>query len=286
MSTTTHQPTWDARIARARELASSRPTARDLLTFYAALAEHQRALTASTGNAGPFDIERVVEAIPGFLSWLRQVGRSELAASVDIDCVASALRARHTAEVHLSAVLSAEARSAEVEARSAKAEAPSPEPRAPAEVEHQAAVFVIESLLQPFADRLVNDISPPPTADSPAMHCPRCGALPVVAVLREEGHGARRFLLCSICLHEWECLRIVCPACGEQEFDKLPVYTAEQFPHVRVDACDTCHHYIKAIDLTVNGLAVPCADDIATVALDLWARERGYTRIKRNVLGF
>ena len=118
------------------------------------------------------------------------------------------------------------------------------------------------------------------------MRCPRCAALPVAAVLREEGHGARRSLLCALCLHEWECLRIVCPACGEQDFDKLPVYTAGQFAHVRIDACDRCQHYIKTIDLTRDGLAVPCVDDIASVSLDLWARERGYTRLKSNVLGF
>ena len=92
--------------------------------------------------------------------------------------------------------------------------------------------------------------------------------------------------MCALCLHEWECLRLVCPACGEQEFDKLPVYTAEQFAHVRIDACDRCQHYIKTIDLTKDGLAVPCVDDIASVSLDLWARERGYTRMKGNVLGF
>ena len=118
------------------------------------------------------------------------------------------------------------------------------------------------------------------------MRCPRCAALPVAAVLREEGHGAKRSLLCALCLQEWECLRIVCPACGEQDFDKLPVYTAEQFAHVRIDACDRCHHYIKTIDLTKDGLAVPCVDDIASVSLDLWARERGYTRLKTNILGF
>ena len=118
------------------------------------------------------------------------------------------------------------------------------------------------------------------------MRCPHCAALPVAAVLREEGHGAKRFLLCALCLQEWECLRIVCPACGEQDFDKLPVYTAEQFSHVRIDACDRCHHYVKTIDLTKDGLAVPCVDDIASVSLDLWARERGYTRVKMNILGF
>src|SRR5215207_5887659 len=117
------------------------------------------------------------------------------------------------------------------------------------------------------------------------MRRPRCAARPLVAALREEGQGARRFLLCGLCLHEWECLRIVCPACGEQDFDKLPIYTAEQFGHVRIDACDSCRRYIKAIDFTRDGLVVPCVDDIASVSLDLWARERGYTRIKHSLFG-
>ena len=99
MATVTDQPTWDARIARARELASSRPAARDLLTFYAALAEYQRALAASARDGVTFDVDRVVEAIPDFLTWLRRTGPPDLAASVDIDCVASALRASHTDRV-------------------------------------------------------------------------------------------------------------------------------------------------------------------------------------------
>ena len=61
---------------------SSRPAARDLLTFYAALAEYQRALAASARDLETLDVEAVVEAIPGFLAWLRQNGRSDLAASV------------------------------------------------------------------------------------------------------------------------------------------------------------------------------------------------------------
>ena len=75
MPTATHEAAWDARIARARELASSRPAARDLLTFYAALAEYQRALAASARDLETLDVEAVVETIPGFLAWLRQNGR-------------------------------------------------------------------------------------------------------------------------------------------------------------------------------------------------------------------
>ena len=277
MPTATRESAWDARIARARELASARPAARELLTFYAALAERQRALAASASESERFDVERVIDAVPGFLDWLRENGRSEVAASVDVDAVASAFGLKPGDSHSLPAEAGSHKNIVSVASAFRRKDA--------AVAEDPATLFVIESLLQAFAEHLANgDV--PKTLGSTPMRCPRCAALPVVAVLREEGHGAKRFLLCAICLHEWQCLRLVCPACGEQDFDHLPVYTAEQFAHVRIDACDRCRHYIKTIDLTKDGLAVPCVDDIASVSLDLWAGERGYTKIRSNVLGF
>ena len=276
MPSATAQSTWDARIARARELASIRPAARELLAFYAGLADYQRTLAASALDAGAFDVAHVVEAIPGFLAWVRRAGKADLAESVDVDCVASAFMQTSNDSHSLPAQDGSRPSEEGVASGSSRKDA--------SDTANPAEQFVIESLLQAFAEHLV--AADPPASGSIPMRCPRCAALPVAAVLREEGHGARRFLLCALCLHEWECLRIVCPACGEQEFDKLPAYTAGQFAHVRIDACDRCHRYIKTIDLTKDGLAVPCVDDIASVSLDLWARERGYTRLKRNVLGF
>ena len=115
--------------------------------------------------------------------------------------------------------------------------------------------------------------------------CPFCGEKPVAAVLRPEGEGGKRYLLCSLCFTEWEFRRLLCPNCGEEDKDKLPVYTAEEFPHVRVEACDSCRVYLKAVDLTKNGLAVPEVDELASVALDLWAAEHGYTKLQTNLLG-
>ena len=76
---------------------------------------------------------------------------------------------------------------------------------------------------------------------------------------------------------------MLCPNCGEENHEKLPVYTTKEFPHIRVEACDSCRHYLKAIDLTVDGLAVPEVDEIASVALDLWAAENGYTKLVPNL---
>jgi len=52
-----------------------------------------------------------------------------------------------------------------------------------------------------------------------------------------------------------------------------------------VEACDHCRVYLKAIDLTRNGLAVPEVDELASVALDIWAAEKGYTKLQGNLLG-
>ncbi len=117
-----------------------------------------------------------------------------------------------------------------------------------------------------------------------AIPCPD-GHIPLLAILRPEGDGGKRSLLCGICGVEWEFRRIVCPNCGEEDKEKLPVYTAEEYPHVRIEACDSCGIYLKAIDLTKNGLAVPEVDEIATVALDFWAREKGYRKLTVDVLG-
>lgn len=115
--------------------------------------------------------------------------------------------------------------------------------------------------------------------------CPMCGEKPVAAVLRPEGDGAKRFLLCSQCLTEWEFRRLLCPNCGEESPEKLPVYSVEQYPHIRVEACDTCKVYLKAIDMTRDGLAVPEVDELASVAVDLWAKEKGYTKLQPNLMG-
>ena len=62
------------------------------------------------------------------------------------------------------------------------------------------------------------------------------------------------------------------------------MFTAEQFPHVRIEACDICRTYLKTIDLTKDGRAVPVVDDIASISLDLWARDRGYTRLRASLV--
>jgi FdhE protein len=143
--------------------------------------------------------------------------------------------------------------------------------------------FLERWLLQPFYEYRASE-SAVARSDAQAI-CPFCGERPQVAVLRGEGDGAKRSLICSLCSTEWDFRRLLCPSCGEEAPEKLPVYIAEEVPYVRVEACDTCRTYIKAVDLSKNGLAVPVVDEMATVSLNLWAQDHGYTKLQVNLLG-
>ncbi len=143
--------------------------------------------------------------------------------------------------------------------------------------------FLARILLQPYAEYAAS--RGPLSFEETGSACPFCGARPVAGVLRGEGDGGKRSLICSVCSTEWEYRRIVCPNCGEEDKEKLPVYVAAQMDHVRVEACDTCQTYIKSVDLTRDGHAVPVVDELATIALNIWAEEHGYTKVEMNLLG-
>jgi FdhE protein len=155
--------------------------------------------------------------------------------------------------------------------------------QAAGEPESEAHAFFGRALLQPYTESLAGRSHT--LLGTSQSTCPFCGEKPQVGVLREEGDGGKRSLICSLCSTEWEFRRVLCPGCGEESLDKLPVYTASGLEYVRVEACDTCQTYIKSVDLTKNGLAVPVVDEMATIALNLWAEENGYRKLQLNLLG-
>lgn len=143
----------------------------------------------------------------------------------------------------------------------------------------EAETFFWNIVKQPYAEHLRK------SSELVGPKCPSCGSKPVVGVLRGEGDGAKRALICSLCALEWPYRRLICANCGEEDKEKLPVYVAAQMDYVRVEACDTCRTYLKSVDVTKDGFAVPQVDEIATVALNFWADEHGYTKIETNILG-
>ncbi len=254
---------WEKRVQRAATLADRFAYAREILAFYGEVLKLQQRIfegisAAPASSEGRLcdrlDAVDAARHLPALLSLVEERGTAKLAE-----------------DAHTIRGESAELNVAMLE--SFVAGGPS---------EH---VFFARVLLQPYAERVAAS-SPVPPYTGDKRVCPLCESRPQAAVLRPEGDGGKRFLLCSLCLTEWEFRRILCPACGEENHRHLPRYSAEELDAVRVEACDTCHFYLKSIDMTVDGLAVPLVDEVATVPLDLWASEHGYKKITPNLMGF
>lgn len=248
---------FDQRIARAKNLAESCVAARDLLDFYGCLTIFQKSIFEQLNLNSETDARMLLPYFPALLELVRRNGPDAL---VDFS------------ERNLG---NAEAREDLLLSRWEGGPRAAPE--------DPAADFFSRVLLQPYAESLATrgDFDFHETDAT----CPFCNARPVAVVLRGEGDGAKRWLLCSICSTEWPFRRVICPNCGEQDKDKLPIYTACGLDHVRVEVCDSCNTYIKAVDLTKDGLAIPVVDELATVALNIWAEEHGYTKLECNILG-
>ncbi len=255
---------YQRRIRRAEQLSSQHPFAAEILGFYVHVARFQLMLHdrlektgGATSAAEPPRFEPLLPGFQQFLSMVEEHGPSRVAS------VAREIRSTQSGSCPdlLSAVWN-----------SASA--------APATAEE----FLAFAFLQPYAEsarsraqlQLENYTHP---------LCPFCSRKPSFAALRPMGDGAQRKLFCGFCLAEWDFRRIVCPNCGEENHAKLPVYTAETFPHIRVECCDSCRVYLKSIDLAKNGLADPLVDELASLPLDLWAQEHEYVKIRPNLLG-
>ena len=126
-----------------------------------------------------------------------------------------------------------------------------------------------------------------PVRDRRAGSCPFCGGFPWVSSRRTlpESHGAARGLVCALCAGSWDFPRIRCASCGEANPEKLPVFHDPGNTAVRVEACETCKRYLKSIDLSLDARPIPEVDELASVALDLWAVEQGYERIEPGLAG-
>jgi FdhE protein len=247
---------WDQRTRRADELAAAHPFAAEVLRFYQRVAASQKGLYWYLQELSASDLDALLPKFPEFLSDIETGGTEPIARS------AREWKARDTSQ------------SRELLAYHWRSASPPGSPEA----------LVAWLFLQPYAEHLAERTEHSPERAATAL-CPFCSRRPVVGVLRPEGDGAKRSLICSMCATEWPFGRILCPACGEENVDKLAIYTADQFGHVRVEACDTCGCYIKTVDLTKNGRAVPIVDELATIPLNLWAREHHYVKVQANILG-
>src|SRR6266446_4858735 len=265
---------YDARIRRAERLSAQHSFASEFLDFYKHVAAFQKTLRANiapatgtkssstlvAGLRAPLDLTVLLPHFRGFLSTIEQHAPAALGKAA-----------------HQLSLLPSDSWIASLESYWQHG----------GKYDQQVgafAQFLPRAFLQPYAEFRAALLPQAPMVVTVRV-CPLCGARPLLGVLRVEGDSGKRFLLCSFCSQEWEFRRIHCPTCGEQAEGKLPVYVAEQLPHIRVEACDTCRFYVQTVDLTKDGHAIPLVDDLAAIPLSLWAHEKGYSRLQPNLLG-
>lgn len=266
---------YDARIARAGRLGSRFSAATEFLEFYKHVASFQKFLHAHI-------VASVSESKPG--GGLAPALRDELDLTTLLPHFRSYLA---VIEQHAPSALADSARQMALLDSGAWIGRLDAYWKHAGTDDQQAdafAQFFPRAFLQPYAEFRAKRMPRAPLVGTTRL-CPVCGSLPLLGVLRPEGDSGKRFLLCSFCSQEWEFRRILCPTCEEEAEEKLPVYVAEDMPHVRVEACDTCKFYLRTIDLTKDGNAVPLVDDLASIPHTLWAHEQGYSRLQPNLLG-
>jgi FdhE protein len=106
-------------------------------------------------------------------------------------------------------------------------------------------------------------------------YCPICGNHPDLAFLDTDG---KRHLKCCFCAHEWETKRMGCIFCENNDPELQHYFFTDEEKEYRVNLCDHCHQYIKVVDLRQMDRAFyPRLEQIATLHLDMKAREKGYT---------
>jgi formate dehydrogenase maturation protein FdhE len=247
---------WDDHIKRAHQLAQNSAPARELLTFYAAVLEQQKSIYDALRSRRDWlpsgsltdDLSALHDYVPSFLESVLSVSPPALHDQAD---ASNELLLRYWHE-------------------------------------RSDRLFFPKAFLQPYARWSVESGALERNSSHPENRCPYCLGKPQVSFLKiteASSETGNRNLVCATCLSSWEFRRVVCAACGEERPSKLGYFQTEDYAHVRIEACESCKSYIKGIDLTRFGFAVPLVDDVATAALDLWAAERGYQKIELNLVG-
>jgi len=146
--------------------------------------------------------------------------------------------------------------------------------------------YLSRAILRPYVEFL-REVKVAPDRVHRRGQCPFCSGLPWIAARREGSvmEGARRMLGCALCGGEWLFGRILCPACFEEDPDKLPCFQSDKHPNVRIEACETCHRYLKSLDLSEDARPIPEVDDLVSISMDLWATDQGFTRIEPGLAG-
>ena len=257
---------WDTRIERAEELAGKSDATREILTFYKKLLQSQK------------EVEQFLRSRRGWLP------SGYLAEDLPVlkECLPLILR---TVEANGPAPLAEEARTLMSAASVSVDEMLLEYWRSPSDTQ-----FFAKAFLQPYTRWLSESGGHPLDRmfETTERRCPFCGGMPQVSFLQireATSETGNRNLVCATCTISWSFRRVACAYCDEERPTKLGYFHTPEYDHMRVEACDTCKHYVKGVDLTRLGFAIPLVDEVAAAAMDVWAHEHGYVKIELNLVG-
>lgn len=278
---------WAERRRRTAELRERRPFAREVLDFYDALLAVQEDAFHEASVARPaadllaaYSAELVVPAV------------------VDVTMAAGPPKLREAVADRL----------AQRDARRFVSEWIRGEPQPAVDT------FLARASTTPVLEALGEEAAGAFPSARRVRACPSCGGAPQLSCFfpaTEDLATGPRLLICSRCHASWGYARMTCPSCGEDSGSRLPIFSEEGtaagergsvirglptgverqapaafFPHVRIEACETCRRYLLNVDLANDVAAVPLVDELAAIPLDLYARERGFSKITPNLMGF
>lgn len=147
--------------------------------------------------------------------------------------------------------------------------------------------FLAQSSLTPSLMALAESISKtlPQDRTWDQGTCPVCGSLPFHSAFT--GKEGVRVNSCSFCRADYRSFRLQCSYCQEREASKLPYFTADEEPGYRVDVCLSCKGYLKTTDFReLDRPSLAPLDDLESLALDIVAAKRGFTRPTASAWGF
>ncbi|MHB8588509.1 MAG: formate dehydrogenase accessory protein FdhE [Candidatus Dormibacteraceae bacterium] len=281
---------WTHRHERTEELRGRHEFARELLDFYGALLGVQEQAYEDAASARPPASDLVA-----------YVAEKVVPAVVDLSMAAGPLKLRDAVVRRLETTKPRDLVAAWVQGK------------------EQVMVerYLARAALGPVLAALGSEAAASCIGVRDRRHCPSCGGPPQLsyfAIADEDLAAGGRFLLCARCDSTWGYARLTCPGCGEESSSLLPIFSEEGttsgergsvvrglrgrleryddaerkaiFPHIRIEACDTCRHYLLNIDLAADPTAVPVVDELSALPLDLYARERGFSKITPNLMGF
>lgn len=281
---------WADRRARTAQLLHRYAFAREVLDFYGALLGVQE-----------LAYEEAIAAKPAVGDLVAYVAERVIPGVVDVTIAAGPQKLRDAVARHLETTNALEIVAAWMNG------------------EDQPLVdrYLARASLSPVLEALGSEAAAACAGVRDQRHCPTCGGPPQLsyfAIASEDLAAGGRYLVCARCHRGWGYSRMTCPGCGENSSSRLPIFSEEGttsgergsvvrglrgelgekikpeneavFPHLRIEACETCHRYLLNIDLAADPAAVPIVDELAAMPLDIYAKEKGLSKITPNLMGF